>query len=381
MAEGGSERMKAAFVGNDEKVLYWVYAEKQCKKLFERIEMLPGVYPSVKDAALQDVDYLFSTWGMPVCTEEEVRKYLPNLKAVFFAAGSVQHFARPFLKAGVRIFSAWQANAVPVAQYAFAQILLALKGYFRVQPETRRCRKNGAALFKNYPGAFDASVGLLGCGAIGSRVAALLRDTDIETFVFDPFLSDARAEALGVQKADISEIFAKCDVVSNHLASLPATRGIIRREHLLSMQPYATFINTGRGAQLNEQDLYDMLVSDPTRTALIDVMMDEENSDQKPLNALENCLITPHIAGSSGYEVRRLAEYMIDALDCVQAGKPCSYEVTEEMLSMIDVLIDGRYVDELRNISLRFRGSENQRIIDMSKTRTEGKTVLWTGKA
>jgi anaerobic ribonucleoside-triphosphate reductase activating protein len=52
-------------------------------------------------------------------------------------------------------------------------------------------------------------------------------------------------------------------------------------------------------------------------------------------------------------------------------------EVTDEMLSMIDVLVDGRYVKALRNISLRFRGSENQRIIDLNKTRDAGEIVLW----
>lgn len=54
-------------------------------------------------------------------------------------------------------------------------------------------------------------------------------------------------------------------------------------------------------------------------------------------------------------------------------------EVTDEMLSMLDVLVDGRYVDELRNISLRFRGSSNQRIIDMNLTRRAGQIVLWEG--
>ena len=72
-----------------------------------------------------DVEVVFSTWGMPAMTEAEIRECFPALKAVFYGAGSVQNFARPFLNAGVRVYSAWQANAVPVVQYAFAQILLA----------------------------------------------------------------------------------------------------------------------------------------------------------------------------------------------------------------------------------------------------------------
>ena len=78
----------------------------------------------------QNTEFIFSTWVMPAFTEEEIRKYLPSLKAVFYAAGSVQKFARPFLSCGVRIFSAWAANAVPVAEYTVAQIILANKGFF-----------------------------------------------------------------------------------------------------------------------------------------------------------------------------------------------------------------------------------------------------------
>ena len=55
-------------------------------------------------------------------------------------------------------------------------------------------------------------------------------------------------------------------------------------------------------------------------------------------------------------------------------------EVTDELLSMIDVLVDGRYVDELRNLSLQFRGSSNQRLIDLNRTREAGKIILWEEK-
>lgn len=75
-----------------------------------------------------------------------------------------------------------------------------------------------------------------------------------------------------------------------------------------------------------------MLTLDPTRWALLDVMTDEGHSDTNPLNALPNCLITPHIAGSSGFEVCRMANYIIEAFDCVVANRSCAYEVFEKML-------------------------------------------------
>ena len=324
--------MKAAFVGVSQENFDRVYGERQRAALASRVKLLPGVFADVRDPALCDVEAIFSTWGMPSVSAAEIREYLPRLRYVFYAAGSVQGFARPFLDCGVRVFSAWQANAVPVVTFAFSQILLALKGFFPAQAMTRESRARAAEIQTHYPGVFDAKVGLLGCGAIGSRVAQMLRPMDVEVWVFDPFLSDEKAQQLGVEKHSLDEIFAQCDVVSNHLANLPATVGIIRREHLLLMKPYSTFINTGRGPQLDEKDLFDMLTADSTRWALLDVMTDEERSDENPLNGLPNCLITPHIAGSTGNEVRRMADYMIEAFDLVAAGRSCGYEVTAPML-------------------------------------------------
>lgn len=325
--------MKAAFIGNSRKSIEAVYGPKQMDALKQRVDIIPGIFDSISVPELREAEVIFSTWGMLSCTEAEIREYLPKVKAVFYAAGSVQGFAPPFLRSGVRVFSAWHANAVAVTDYAYAQILLALKGYFRVQPLTRTDRRSAAELQAKYPGVYEARVGLLGCGAIGSRVAEKLKENDVEVMVFDPFLKEERAESLGVKKAELAEIFASCEVVSNHLANLPATVGIIRREHLLSMKPYSTFINTGRGQQLDEGDLHDMLTADSTRTALIDVMTDEIHSDDNPLNALPNCIITPHMAGASGNEVRRLADYMIQAYDSMLAGQTCKHEVTETMLA------------------------------------------------
>ncbi len=73
---------------------------------------------------------------MPALAEEEIARFFPKLKAVFYAAGTVQGFARPFLNRGIRIFSAWGANAVPVAEFTVSQILLANKGFFS---GPRRC--------------------------------------------------------------------------------------------------------------------------------------------------------------------------------------------------------------------------------------------------
>lgn len=306
-----------------------VYGPSQLARLSDMVDLAPH---ACQWADAPDAELIFSTWGMPAPRADEIARGIPSLKAVFYAAGSVQGFARPFLESGVRVFSAWRANAVPVAEYTLAQILLAAKGYFGAQAAMRASRARAAECAAAHPGMYDVKIGLLGCGAIGRMVAEKLKAFACEVWVFDPFVPDAALRELGAHRATIAEIFAGCDVVSNHLANLRATKGIIRREHFFSMKESATFINTGRGAQLNETDLYDLLKQKPSVTALLDVLQDEANSDASPLNALPNCFLTPHIAGSMGNEVRRMAEYMIDECARFLAGEKAFHEVTLSML-------------------------------------------------
>lgn len=280
-----------------------------------------------------DVEIIFSTWGMPAFTEQQIKDCLPALKCVFYAAGSVQGFARTFLNCGVKVFSAWAANAVPVAEYTVAQIILAGKDFYcqtNLLGQKRfeeAARRRGAHL-----GSFRKKVGLIGCGMIGSLVAEMLKPYDLDVCAYDPFLSDEKAEALNVTKLSLEELFASCAVVSNHLANNAATKKILRYEHFSSMPPYGTFINTGRGAQVVEEDLVKALTERPDLVALLDVTDPEPSPVDHPFYTLENCFLTPHVAGSMGGEVVRMAEYMVDEYARFAAGEPCKYEVSLKML-------------------------------------------------
>lgn len=285
-----------------------------------------GPRPSVK--------WLFSTWGMAQLTENEIGTLLPNLQAVFYGAGTVQYFARPFLKSGVRVFSAWAANAVPVAEFTLAQILLSNKGFFQL---SRRYRRDGyekaAAFGDHFDGNYGARVGLLGAGMIGKKVIELLRPFRVEIWVYDPFLSEEEAKRLGVCKVELEALFAGCQVVSNHLANNAQTRGMLNYHLFSQMGPYATFINTGRGAQVVVDDLVRAMREEPGRTALLDVTDPQEPLPaDSPLWQCENILITPHRAGSQQKEVFRMGETVYTQYENLLAGRPVQYEVTEAML-------------------------------------------------
>ncbi len=306
----------------------------------ERLSALTGIEDKIYSRAsvlatpekFHDVQYIFATWGFPSFTEDEIRDAFPALECVFYSAGSVQEFARPFLNCGVKVFSAWAANGVPVAEYTVAQIILAGKGFL---PLMREYSSGGLATFEKrmvYPGSFGGSVGIVGAGMIGKLVIERLRGYRLNVLVFDPFLPDEKAKELGVCKCPLEELFSECQVVSNHLANNAQTRGILDYGLFCRMRPHSAFINTGRGAQVVEDDLVRILTERPDITAMLDVTFPEPVAAGHPFFSLPNCFLTPHIAGSMGDEVRRMGEYMLDEYELYVAGKPCRYEITEKML-------------------------------------------------
>lgn len=317
------------FLSSREGILQKVYGE-------ERMGDAPVLTPEDvfrTPEKWSDTRFIFTTWGMEVFTQAEIQALFPKLEAVFYAAGSVQRFARPFLSNGVRIFSAWAANAVPVAEFTVAQILLASKGYFRLPKLYSEQGWDAAVEYStHFPGNFDVRIGLLGAGKIGRHVISLLKPYRLEVLVFDPFLPEAEAEALGVQKADLQTIFATCQTISNHLANNEKTQGIIDYALLSSMLPYATFINTGRGAQVDEEAMLRAFREERGRTALLDVTTEENLKPGHPLLSEPNILVSPHRAGSLNKEVRRMGDMMMDAYSDYLAGRPSDCEVTLPML-------------------------------------------------
>lgn len=329
--------MKTIFLGEKSEKLSYVYPDAVVSRIADLAETDKTYYNKeyvmTHPSQFADTEYIFSTWSMPVMTEEEIAACFPALRAVFYAAGSVQAFARPFLARGVKVFSAWAANAVPVAEYTVAQIVLANKGFFAASRLAKTGdRASAKACFARYPGNYGVKIGIIGAGMIGKLVIERLKDYRMEVLVFDPFLPDETADALGVKKVDLPTLFAECEVISNHLANNAQTQGMLGGEHFLAMLPYATFLNTGRGAQVREQELCDALRSRPDLTAVLDVTYPEPPLSDSPFYTLENCILTPHIAGSSGREVHRMAEYMAEEFECLLSGAPTRYAVTEKML-------------------------------------------------
>jgi len=329
--------MKTIFLCDRDDIFRCVYAPETIAELCEIADASDKVFTKADvmadPGAFADTEFVFSTWAMPSFTEDEIKAVFPSLKCIFYGAGTVQGFAAPFLACGVKVFSAWAANGVPVAEYTVAQIILANKGFFassRFQSigDLDSARKVASP----YPGNYGGKVGIIGAGMIGKTVIRMLKNYRLSCMVFDPFLSDEDAAELGVTKCTLHEIFSECEVVSNHLADNDRTKGMLTGEHFALMKPNATFINTGRGAQVVEDDLIRVLTNRPDITAILDVTDPEPPVEGSPFYTLPNCILTPHIAGSKGNEVHRMSEYMVEEYRKHVAGEPSPYEVTAKML-------------------------------------------------
>jgi phosphoglycerate dehydrogenase-like enzyme len=281
---------------------------------------------------LRETEIIFSTWGMPSMGHEELDQ-LPDLRAIFYAAGSVKEFAGPFLDRGILVFSAWAANAIPVAEYTLSQILFALKQGWLHQ---RHLRVNpGPHGWMGIPttGAYGASVGIISLGVIGSKVSDFLAPFDIRRLAYDPFVPEESMAERDIIPATLGEIFETADVVSVHTPWLKETEGMITGKMLGSMKWGSTFINTSRGALVREEEMIEVLSERPDLTAVLDVTCDEPPKPDSALYTLPNVIMTPHIAGAKGNEVRRLADWMLDECEAWLLGEPVRYEVTLENIS------------------------------------------------
>jgi phosphoglycerate dehydrogenase-like enzyme len=332
-------RIKGAFLAKDPSVVNRVWGSRQRERLSKLVELQDEIITpeTLADHAewLAETRVIFSTWFMPRLTPEQLA-LMPNLQAVFYAAGSVKGFAEPLFDRNVTVVSAWAANAVPVAEFTLSQILFGLKLGWQ---HHRQFRENpGPQGWKQLPmpGVYGATVGLVSLGMIGRKVCQLLQPFQVRKLAFDPFVRDETLREFGTERAaSLEEVFATGDVVTVHTPWLKETEGIVTGKLLSLMKPNATFINTSRGALVREDEMIEVLRARPDLTAVLDVTWPEPPKEGSPIYDLPNIVLTPHIAGSMGDEVLRMADLMIEEFVLWAEGQPLRYAVTRELMERI----------------------------------------------
>ncbi len=314
-----------------------IFGEEERAAVSEMVEVI-GPPLSAEEAVarpdlLREVEVILSGWGAPLM-DETFLAAAPNLRAVFYGSGSVRDFVtEAFWGRGIVLSNAYAANAVPVSEYVTGAILLSLKHVWRHMLARRGLCE--APPRDQSPGAFRSTVGLISHGMIARMVRERLLAHDLEILVHDPYLTPEEAEEHRVRPVGLEELFASADVVSLHTPLLDETRGLLRKTHFERMKPWSTFINTARGAVVNEAEMIDVLRARPDIQAVLDVTWPEPPEPDSPLYQLENVVMTPHIAGSVNRECRRMGQYMVDELRRHLRGEPLLWQLTRQRAAVL----------------------------------------------
>ena len=284
-------------------------------------------------AELGKAEIIFSGWGAPRM-DAEFLSHVPNLRAIFYAGGSVRYFITDAVwQRGIQVTTAQAINAIPVAEYAVSALLLGLKRFWHYARVTRETRD--FPVERPMPGAFGTVVGLVSYGTIARLVRERLRSFDLEVIVFDPFLSDEEARSEGVRKVGLNELFATADAVSVHTPHLTDTVRMIKGRHFEHMKRGALFLNTARGEVVDEPEMIAVLQKRPDLQAVLDVTSPEPPAPGSLLYSLPNVMLTPHIAGSVGRECLRMGHAMVDEFARYRAGQPLQWEITMDRAESI----------------------------------------------
>jgi phosphoglycerate dehydrogenase-like enzyme len=281
---------------------------------------------------IRGYDAVLTGWGTPVFTDE-VLDAADRLRLIAHSAGSIKRMLPPAVfQRGIAVTHAAVAIAPAVADMTLLLIMLSLRQVHRHD----RMLKAGESW-----DATDAlgmgqeiagqRIGVVGAGYTGRCVIALLHAVQAEVWVHDPYVSDARAAELGVRKASLEELFSSCPIVTMQVPPTKETWRMIGAHHLRLLQDGAIFVNTARSHSVDQDALLAELQTGRIQAAL-DVFDEEPLPAGSPFLALENVIVTPHIAGASQQARWRQGQTMVDEIHRFLANEALRYEVTSAML-------------------------------------------------
>ncbi|HWS37921.1 MAG TPA: hydroxyacid dehydrogenase [Actinoplanes sp.] len=288
-----------------------------------------GLDPDLS-SALAHAEVLITGWGAPRI-DAEFLDAAPRLRIVVHAAGTVKRLVDPVVfERGIIVTSAAQANALPVAEYTMAALILGAKETFR---RSRSYIGDGFPRGGG-PGLHGSTVGIIGASRIGRLVLDRLRNLDVNILLADPYVNIDEADALGVTLTDVDDLCARSNLISLHAPALPETRNLIDARRLALMPDGAVLINTARGSLIDTEALVEAC-SAGLLTALLDVTDPEPLPAGHPLLTLDNVFLTPHLAGAEGREVCRLGEFATAEIARYLRGDPLQGQIHQDHLARI----------------------------------------------
>jgi D-3-phosphoglycerate dehydrogenase len=278
------------------------------------VDLKPGLSPADLRAIIGEYD------GLAIRSATKVTKELldvaPRLKVVGRAGIGVDNVdVRSATARGVVVMNTPHGNTITTAEHAVA-MMFALA---RQIPEASASTKAGKWEKNRFMGVelTAKTLGLIGCGNIGSIVADRAVGLRMRVLAYDPYLSDAKALELGVEKADLDTVLARADFITIHTPLTDATKNILSREALAKTKKGVRIVNCARGGLVDEAALADAIKSGHVAGAALDVFETEPATDS-PLFGLENVVCTPHLGAATAEAQEnvalQVAEQMSDFL-------------------------------------------------------------------
>ncbi|MGA3032104.1 MAG: phosphoglycerate dehydrogenase [Terracidiphilus sp.] len=255
-------------------------------------DQLPDGLP----AALADADALVVRSAVQV--DDALMQHAPKLRVIGRAGVGVDNIdTEAATRRGVVVMNTPGANAVAVAELTVG-LMIALA---RKLPSANATMHAGKWEKKNLQGGElrGKTLGVLGLGRVGLEVARRARGFGMEIIGSDPFVSAAVARENGILLVSVEELFAKADYLTLHVGLTPQTQGIINAKTLATMKKGVRIINCARGELVVDADLVAALKNGQVAGAALDVFA-VEPPKESPYFELENVILTPHIAGSTG---------------------------------------------------------------------------------
>jgi len=259
------------------------------------VDVKPGLTPAELRAIIGEYD------GLAIRSATKVTRELldaaTNLKVVGRAGIGVDNVdVKSATSRGVVVMNTPFGNAITTAEHAIA-LMFALA---RQLPEATASTKAGKWEKNRFMGVelTGKMLGLIGCGNIGSIVADRAVGLKMKVLAYDPYLSETRALALGVEKVELEDLLPRADFITIHTPLTDATRNILSREALAKTKKGVRIVNCARGGLLDEAALYDALKSGHVAGAALDVF-ETEPATESPLFACDNVICTPHLGAST----------------------------------------------------------------------------------
>ncbi|RWZ61103.1 phosphoglycerate dehydrogenase [Labedella populi] len=221
----------------------------------------------------------------------------PNLKVIARAGVGLDNVdIKAATAAGVMVVNAPTSNIISAAELTVGHIL----SLARHIPAAHNALSQGKWKRSAYTGVelYEKTVGIIGLGRIGALITARLQAFGTNVVAYDPYVTSARAQQLGVQLLSLDELLAQSDFITIHMPKTPETTGMIGSEQLALMKSTAFVVNVARGGLIDEAALHDALVAKTIAGAGLDVFVSEPPTDS-PLLALENVVVTPHLGAST----------------------------------------------------------------------------------